>query len=310
MTVRPDEGLTWTDQNGSVSDSVLAFLTTPDAGGAASGDPFRFADPAAPAVSVLDLGVTRGDGVFETLGVGDGRAQAVEAHLTRLARSAAMLELPEPDRDAWCATVFAVAERLADHREASVKLVYTRGVEGTGRPSGWVYGTGSPDHTAARTHGIGIALLDRGLPHDVAGATPWLLQGAKTLSYALNMAAQREARSRGADDALFVSSDGYLLEGATSNLLVKRGDRLLTPSTSLGILAGTTQAEAFRFARSRGMTTSYEVLPRAALEDADAAWLVSSVRNAAPIRAIDGVARPIDAALTAELNAHLLARRD
>ena len=48
-----------------------------------------------------------------------------------------------------------------------------------------------------------------------------------------------------------VSSDGYLLEGATSNLLLSRGDRLITPSTSLGILAGTTQAEAFRFARSR-----------------------------------------------------------
>lgn len=289
---------------------MLAILTAPDAVGPASGDPFRFADPTAPAVTVLDLGVTRGDGVFETLGVGGGRAQAVDAHLTRLARSAAMLDLPEPDRDAWRAAVFAVAERLAEHREAFVKLVYTRGVEGSGRPSGWVHGRRSPDHTAARTHGIEVALLDRGLPHDIAGVAPWLLQGAKTLSYALNMAALREVRSRGADDALFVSSDGYLLEGATSNLLVKRGDRVLTPSTSLGILAGTTQAEAFRFARSRGMTTSYEVLPRAALADADAAWLLSSVRNAAPIRAIDGIARPIDAAFTAELNAHLLARRD
>lgn len=289
---------------------MLAILTAPEIAGPASGDPFRFADPAAPAVTVLDLGVTRGDGVFETLGVGEGRAQAVDAHLTRLARSAAMLELPEPDRDAWSAAVFAVAARLAEHREAFVKLVYTRGVEGTGRASGWVYGTRSPDHTAARTRGIAVALLDRGLPHDVAGVTPWLLQGAKTLSYALNMAALREARSRGADDALFVSSDGYLLEGATSNLVVKRGDRLLTPSTSLGILAGTTQAEAFRFARDRGITTSYEVMPRAALTGAGAAWLLSSVRNAAPIRAIDGVALPIDAAFTAELNAHLLARRD
>ena len=58
------------------------------------------------------------------------------------------------------------------------------------------------------------------------------------------------------------------------------------------------------------MTTSYEVLPREALETADALWLLSSVRNAAPIRAIDGVERPIDAEFTAALNAYLFARRD
>lgn len=290
-------------------DRVLAVLTAPAAGGEAE-EPFRFADPAVPLVSVLDLGVTRGDGVFETIGVGQGRAQAVDAHLARLARSAAMLELPAPDEAAWRAAVSAVAEQLSGHAEAFVKLVYTRGVEGTGQPTGWVLGSPSPDHTAARTEGIRVTVLDRGLSHDGAGDLPWLLQGAKTLSYALNMAAGREARRRGVDDALFVSSDGFLLEGPTSSLLIKDGDRLITPATSLGILAGTTQAAAFRFAEGQGMSTSYEVLPRQVLESADALWLLSSVRNAAPIREIDGVSRPIDAGFTAALNASLLARRE
>lgn len=290
-------------------DRVLAVLTAPATGGEAA-EPFRFVDPSSPVLNVLDLGATRGDGVFETLGVGGGRAQALEPHLARLARSAAMLELPAPDDTAWRAATIAVAERLADHREAFVKLVYTRGIEGTGRPTGWVLGAPAPDNSAARTDGVRVVVLDRGLPHDGVGELPWLLQGAKSLSYAVNMAALREAKRRGADDALFVSSDGYLLEGPTSNLLLRRGDRLITPSTSLGILAGTTQAEAFRFARSREMTTSYEVLPREALESADALWLLSSVRNAAPIRSIDGVERSIDTEFTAALNAHLLARRD
>ncbi|GAA2749426.1 aminodeoxychorismate lyase [Amnibacterium kyonggiense] len=290
-------------------ETVLAVLTAPDAGREAP-EPFRFVDPDTAVLQVRDLGATRGDGVFETMGVGSGRAQAVDAHLARLARSAAMLELPEPDEAAWRAATIAVAERLAHHAEGFVKLVYTRGVEGTGRPTGWVLGSPSPDHTAARTAGIDVVVLDRGLPHDSAGELPWLLQGAKTLSYAVNMAAIREAKRRGADDALFVSSDGFLLEGPTSSLLLQRGDRLLTPSTSLGILAGTTQAEAFRFGRAQGLTTSYEVLTPDALADADALWLLSSVRNAAPIKAIDGVARSIDAEFTSRLNAHLLARRD
>lgn len=294
----------------AVPDRVLAVLTDPDGAEPASRTAYRLADPDAPALTVLDLGVTRGDGVFETIGVRGGRAQALEAHLARLARSAAMLDLPEPARDAWCETVLAVAERLPADREAFAKLVLTRGREGTDRATGWVYGAVSPDHTAARTLGVAVTVLDRGLPHDVSALAPWLLQGAKTLSYAGNMAALREARRRGADDALFVSSDGYLLEGPTSNLVLKRGDRLVTPSTSLGILPGTTQADAFRFARGRGLTTSYEMLPLAALADADAAWLLSSVRYAAPIRAVDGEERPIDADFTAELNAFLLGRRE
>ena len=291
-------------------DRVLAVLTAPSTGGGGGGDPFRFVDPDAPLVRIDDLGVTRGDGVFETAGVVGGRAQALDAHLARLARSAALLELPEPDEQAWRTAVLAVIERLGGRGEAFVKLVYTRGVEGSGQATGWVLGQPMPDHSTARTSGIDVVVLDRGFAHDSAGAAPWLLQGAKTLSYAINMAAIREAKRRGADDALFVSSDGYVLEGPTSSLLLKVGDRLITPSPSLGILPGTTQAEAFRFARGRDLTTSYELLPLAALDTADALWFVSSVRQAAPVRSVDGVARPIDAAFTAELNAYLLARRD
>jgi 4-amino-4-deoxychorismate lyase len=293
-----------------VPDRVLALLTAPDIGREGSSSPFRIVDVDEPVLSALDLGATRGDGVFETISVARGRAQALEPHLKRLARSAAMLDMAPPDLDDWRAAVFAVAERLPTDREAFVKLVYTRGIEGADRPTGWVFGEPSPDHTLARRNGVAVALLDRGYPHDIAGSAPWLLQGAKTLSYALNRAALREAHRRGADDLLFVSSDRYLLEGATSNLLMKRGDRLVTPSTSLGILAGTTQADAFRFGRSQGMTTSYELLSEDELASADALWLLSSVRHAAPIREIDGVARAIDADFTTALNAFLLGRTD
>lgn len=291
-------------------DRVLALLTAPAEGGVAPTSAYRFADPDEPRLSVSDLGVTRGDGVFETVGVQGGRAQAVDAHLARLARSAALLELPAPWEDAWREALIAAAERLPADREAFVKLMYTRGVEGSGVPTGWVLGALSPDHTAARTRGIAVAVLDRGVPHDVAGAAPWLLLGAKTLSYAVNMAALREVRRRGAEDALFVSSDGYLLEGPTSSLVLRLDDRLVTPSPGLGILAGTTQADAFRFARGRGLTTGYEVLPRSALEQADAAWLLSSVRNAAPVRSVDGQERAVDVDFTADLNAFLLARTE
>lgn len=276
-----------------------------------SGPALRVEEPRAPIVEAMDFGVTRGDGVFETISVGAGRAQAFEPHLARLQRSAAMLELPTPDLAAWREAVIAVIQRLDPAPEAFVKLVLTRGVEGAGPiPTGWVYAEHSPDFAVARRDGIRIVTLDRGYPHDVATTAPWLLQGAKTLSYAVNRAAVREAHRRGADDVVFISSDGYLLEGTTANVLLRTGDRLMTPSTSLGILAGTTQADAFRFGRSRGLTTTYGMLTRDALDVADAVWLVSSVRHAAPVRAVDGVERPVDRDFTEALNDFLVSRTD
>jgi 4-amino-4-deoxychorismate lyase len=267
-------------------------------------------DPDAPHVSVMDLGVTRGDGIFETISVCGGRAQALEAHLDRFARSASILDLPEPDLGAYRLAILAAIDAHDDADELYAKTVMTRGVEGTGVPTGWVYVAEAADFTSARTEGIRVVTLDRGLRHDVAQTSPWLLQGAKTLSYAVNRAALREAGRRDADDVIFTSSDGYVLEGPTANVIMRRGDTLITPRTDQGILPGTTQASIFEFAASIGLRTEYAVIPVAELASADALWLVSSVRQAAPINRLDGVERAVDAELTARITAHLLGRRD
>ncbi|MBF4607211.1 aminodeoxychorismate lyase [Curtobacterium sp. VKM Ac-1393] len=294
-----------------MTETVLAILNQPSRDAAPhdpAADAFTFAAPLEEHLQVQDLGIIRGDGVFETITVVDGHPQAVEPHLARFVRSAAMLDLPEPDVDAWRRAVEAVCAELDPVREAFVKTVLTRGVEGSDRPTGWAYAAPSGDSTAARTEGISVVVLDRGYRHDVERTSPWLLQGAKTLSYAVNMAALREAVRRGADDALFVSSDGYVLEGTRANLVMKVGDRLVTPRTDIGILAGTTQADVFRFAEQEGIETAYELVTLADLQAADALWLVSSVRQAAPIRSVNGATRAIDADLTERINEFLLAR--
>ncbi len=261
------------------------------------------ADPEQPHLSVLDWAATRGDGVFETLSVGFGHPQAFEHHLRRFASSAAALELPVPDEQLWRRGILTAIEALDPVEEAWVKIVLTRGIEGgDGTPTGWAYATHSADYTRERTEGVRVVLLDRGYRHDVARTSPWLLQGAKTLSYAVNRAAFREATRRDADDVLFVSSDGFLLEGPTSTLVYRRGTQLFSPGVGLGILDGTTQANVFRYAQQLGLGTAFEQGTPDTLRAADAAWLVSSVRLAAPIRAIDGVEFPVDAGFTVQLN--------
>ncbi|SER95069.1 4-amino-4-deoxychorismate lyase [Propionibacterium cyclohexanicum] len=259
-----------------------------------------------PQVPVTDLGVTRGDGIFEVIGVVHGRPLALDAHLRRLANSAAMLDLPALELEAIRAAVLKTID-LDEHREElSVKIVVTRGVEGTGVPICWVLSFQTDDHRAERAEGIKVVLLSRGYPHDIAARAPWLLTGAKTLSYAINKAALREAARRGADDVIFTSTDGYVLEGPSASLIMKFGQRIWTPSTAQGILRGTTQGAAFEVFGRLGFATAEVLVGVDQLAAADAMWLASSTRLLAPVRLLDEHDVPVDHDLTDTVNAALL----
>lgn len=275
----------------------------------ADGPSFRLAPARSPQLRVTDLAVTRGDGIFESATVRDGVIHSEDRHLHRFARSAAMLDLPEPDLEVFrAATRAAVAELAAlglpPGAEAYVKYCLSRGdeeVAGAG-PLGWAYATEAGDFSAARTDGIAVVLLDRGYAKTVPETSPWLLAGAKTLAYAVNRAAVREAVRRGAQDVIFTTPDGYLLEGPTSTLVLRFGDTLVTPLPEVGVLPGTTQEDLFASLGELGLRGEERDMRVAELADADAAWLMSSVRLAAPINAVDGVPMAVDSELTARIN--------
>jgi 4-amino-4-deoxychorismate lyase len=272
-------------------------------------DTFTAVDAAAPALSVGELSTQRGDGVFESIGVVDSHAQEVVPHLERLANSARICDLPLPNLQQWRQAV-VVAAAQCPPGESVIKLILSRGVEHGPTPTAWVTAAPASDFSAVRQHGVRVVTLDRGYSLDVAERAPWLLLGAKTLSYAVNMAALREAHRRGADDAVFLSSDGYVLEAPTASLILRFGDRFVTPAPTGGILHGTTQLSVYEFLERRGLPTGYERVPASDLTRADAAWLVSSVRLAVPVTAVDGQSLPVDRALTTQLNEYLLSPRD
>ncbi|WP_442576600.1 aminodeoxychorismate lyase [Microbacterium sp. F51-2R] len=271
---------------------------------------FTVVDPTTPALSVGELSTQRGDGIFESIGVVDGHAQEVGPHLDRLAHSAALCDLPVPNREQWRQAIVRAAAESPAEGEGVIKLILSRGVEHGPAPTAWATTAQAPDNSAARTRGIRVVTLDRGYDSDAPARAPWLLLGAKTLSYAVNMAAIREAKRRGADDAIFVSSDGFVLEAPTASVVLRFGDRFVTPEPAGAILHGTTQISLFDHLRDTGHEVAYEQIPTAELPKADAAWLLSSIRLAAPLTSIDGAAIPVDAELTASFNDYLLSPRD
>lgn len=271
---------------------------------------FREVDASAPALRVGELSTQRGDGIFETIGVVDGHAQEARPHLERLRNSARICELPEPNLRQWEAAIARAVAAIPQTGEFALKLVLSRGVEHGPAPTAWLHVAPASDFTGVRERGVRVATLDRGYARGAAERAPWLLLGAKTLSYAVNMAALREARRRGADDAIFVTSDGYVMEGPTSSVILRHGDIWSTPAPSGAILHGTTQLSLFEHLAATGRRTEYRDIPLADLEGADAAWLVSSVRLAVSITELDGRSRSFDPAETRGLNEYLLSPRD
>ncbi|MEZ5089525.1 MAG: aminotransferase class IV [Micropruina sp.] len=145
-----------------------------------------------------------------------------------------------------------------------LKVVLTRGTESSASgPTGFLTITELDLDLMDRVRtGIAIRTLDRGYASDAFAGASWLLGGAKLLSYAVHAAATRTAKAHGDDDAVFVSSDDYLLEGPTSAVLVLRDGRLTsTPPGATGILDSITLRQIFAAATDAGVPARHELIP-------------------------------------------------
>jgi len=261
-----------------------------------------------PVLRADDLGVLRGDGCFETMHLRDGRPWLLDEHLARMARSAARLDVALPPASALADLAAQVCAAWPADREGALRLVCTRGPEDGGGPV-TVFATAAPISEVtvrARRAGIAVRTATLGFPADLRAAAPWLLGGAKTLSYAVNMASQRWAASVGADDVLWVSIDGYALEAPTSTVVWREGSTLYTvPPERTGILAGTTARWLLDHAGSLGFAAAERMATPAELAAADGVWFLSSVRGVAPVRSLDGEPTRTDPAETDTLRRFL-----
>jgi 4-amino-4-deoxychorismate lyase len=265
-------------------------------------------DSATPVVQPDDQGLTRGDGCFEGIRIvraadGTARVHKLDRHLTRMARSAAGLGI-DFDAAPWRDLVDQACFAWTGDTEAAMKLVHTRG-GADGEPVGFLtISAVNPDFARQRLEGIRVITLDRGYAADAFADSPWLLGGIKTLSYAINMAAAREAERRGVEDAIFVSSDGYVLESTTGTVVWSRGRSLrTTPTGATGILAGTTQDLLFDAAARTGWEVGEQLITLDELHTADTVWVISSVRGPVDVISIDGRHRGRDRAVVDEIRA-------
>lgn len=241
-------------------------------------------------ISILDEGLVRGDGAFEVLKLYAGHPFRLTAHLDRLDRSAAAIELPY-DRPALEREIDALLD--ADPPpDGCLRVVITRG----GRRI--LTGESLPPFAPS----ISIALVEL-TPSEILG-------GVKSISYAANMQASRIAKARGAEEAIYVRPDGVVLEAPTSSVFwVTTDGKLRTPAVSVGILDSLTRDVVVE-----ALDVDEGEFDRADLTGAESAFLASTNREIQPISSVDGTELPtlggprVEAARQA-LNAAVAAER-
>lgn len=237
-------------------------------------------------ISVNDRCFLYGDGVFETIRSYQGRLFLLDQHLQRLQRSAQQIYLKLP---LSLATIKTAASKLLElnwqGQDLLLRLTVSRGI-GDGL---W------PEKTKSL-----VVMQTRALPLDLKQK---INQGVKVVisetrrNYRLalnpeikscnflnNILALREAKIKGAVESLILNYQGYLTEGAVSNLfIVAKSGSIYTPPVTDGLLPGITRALIFKLAKAKGFLVQEKQLTLADLFQASEAFLTLTSAGLLPI---------------------------
>ena len=241
-------------------------------------------------VSVLDNGFAFGDSVYEVLRTYGGRAFEPGRHFRRLRASAARLGFPVPTDDAaLLAQVDGLLAR-SPGGESYIRIIVSRGL-------------GDCSYSFDRVVGPTVVMIQKPLPPyppwhyeegirvaavDVRRNHPRALDPAiKSSNLLNNVLAMREAQARGAEEPVLLNQEGFVAEGASTNVFLVRGGRVLTPPLSAGILAGITREVVLEILPGLGVPAREEPLRLEDLLGADEAFMTSTTREVVPLRQVD-----------------------
>lgn len=241
----------------------------------------KFVDDAAASISVKDIAVLRGYGVFTFLSTYKKRPFHLQEHVRRLENSAMNIGLAlNHTNTEICAIVEETVRRNSHHDESNIRIVYTGGVTADGvTPQGkgilvvmvtprlmlpdWWY-----------TRGIKVITVDieRFMPL------------AKSTNYLAAVYALRQAKKQQAIEALYVDRDNRILEGTTTNFYFFLGDTLVTPSD--GVLSGITRGVLLDLARDH-FELQLRDIQRSELTAMEEVFISASNKEVVPVVQID-----------------------
>ena len=248
----------------------------------------RFLPLAEAAVSPLDRGFLYGDGVYEVIPVYSRQAFRRDEHLQRLQATLAGIRLANPlNAEQWRAIVQQLIA-AAPWEDQSIYLQVSRGADdkrdhafppASVPPT--VFAFASPLVTpsnATRASGVGAITVP-----DLR----WSRCDLKVISLLANVLARQQAVDQGCAEALLIR-DGYLKEGAASNIFVVKDGLLLAPPKTHLMLPGITYDVILELAVANGLPLEVREITETELRAADEVWMTSSTKEVLAITTLDG----------------------
>jgi D-alanine transaminase len=263
----------------------------------------EFLPPERAMVSVFDRGFIFGDGVYEVIPVYGRRLFRLPHHLARLERSLAEIRLPDPLTHGEWERIFTRLIAECGAGDQSIYLQVTRGVAprdhafpADTHPTAFAYAQPAK-YPTADTVARGVAVV-------TASDNRWLRCDVKAIALLPNALLRQQAIERGAVEAILVR-DGWVTEGAASNVFIVRGGTIYTPPNGPFILPGVTRDLALELAAANGIPAREEPIAEVALFEADEIWLTSSLREILPVTRLND--RPVGNGRPGPLHARLYA---
>jgi len=238
-------------------------------------------------VPVEDRGYQFGDAVYEFIASYNGKMFCMKEHLDRLQHSMEGLSFPKLSKSFIENAVFELFEKAAIAR-AGIYIQISRGV--APRDHAW------PKEikvqmimTIKEVKEMPLKLRENGIAIITVQDERWSNCDIKTVQILPNAMAKQKAKNQGAYDAIFVSKDGIVREGTSSNFFMIKDKKLITPPLTKNILPGITRKVVLDLADDLGIKVKERFFSKTELFSADEAFLTGTVTEILGIKTIDSI---------------------
>lgn len=233
-------------------------------------------------VSVMDRGFLFGDGVYEVIPSYSGHLFHFQEHMERLENSLNTIRLVSPHScEQWLEILTPLLDSSLDQY---IYLQITRGVASK-RDHAFPENT-VPTVFAMCSNIVPLDGKDTGIKAISLNDSRWELCNVKATTLLANILLRQDAVEKGCAEAILVK-DGYVTEGAASNIFAVIDGILITPPKGNGILPGITRDVILEIAKKNNVPGSEDIISLEALKTASEIWITSSTREIIPVVELD-----------------------
>ena len=236
-------------------------------------------------IPLMERGITFGNGIFETILILQGQPQLLKEHINRWHNGAKILRLNIPPTESYVQNLIneAIKKTSLFNKNGYIRLNWSRkdltpsgiNILSENKDNSNYYFWLEVNHSEPYFEAISVMISK----NEKRNADS-LISKCKSFGYMQSIQARQEAKFKGYDDALMLSTNGKICCGTTSNIIIKRQGEYLTPHLNTGCLPGIMRGQGLK----AGIIKEAEI---EAIPETNDEWLLINSLSCQPIKQLD-----------------------